>query len=488
MNILIDANTLYQKECGSKTYTYNIIKEFLIIKNSRNSLNSTNNTNDTNDTNDTKNKSIADILNIDTDTATDAGNIINIDICDISGNILSLENTEQLNERMIKSNQKSFLTKLKKSVPQDSFFYPYIKSFYRNIKKNVNRININSAHKKGKVYDIFFTPYQMEIAADIARYKFITIHDIYALTHPENYLTETYTASFKKYLKDYLKYFNAVLTVSEFTKNEIAEYFNYPENKIFVVRGAFNSENYKKIRDAKTIYGRLVSAETAINTDTAYLNNINNTNSINNINIIKQFKEKYGLNKHYILYVGVIEPRKNIINLLRAYKELQTCSNIECNVNNASLDMKNKNFNLDLILVSGSSALAGDIFKLIEELKSNVKVFKNVNNEDLNLFYNCADLFIFPSLYEGFGIPPLEAFACGTPVAASNATAIPEICGNGAYYFNPRSIDSIKDAVLNILKSPSLQSELIKNGLEKAEMYSFKNSALELMGIFNKFL
>ncbi len=534
MNILIDANTLYQKDCGSKTYTYNILKEFLILgqinknnfnKNNENENNASNTdtytnknnvnnnnkdscinkNNDANNKYTNKNKNINNTgnninksnynINIDNDN----DNIdmdIYIDICDISGNIFPLTSIAQLDDIAYKANYKNFLTKFKKSIPQDSFLYPYIKSFYRNIKKGINKINIHSVNKKGKIYDIFFTPYQMEIDAGIAKHKFITIHDIYALTQPENYLTKSYTTSFKKYLETYLPYFDAILTVSEFTKNEIAEYFNYPKEKIFVIYNGFDKKNYKKV---------------------------------NNVKIIEGFKEKYKLDKPYLLYAGVIEPRKNILNLLKAYKELKrqatantnkvlaaACSdadarigNLDININddmsgdkngfnrnivdvnagdNVNMVVKTNNkpaFDFDLILVSGSSALADETFKLIEELKPAVKVFKGVSNEDLNLFYNCADLFIYPSLYEGFGIPPLEAFACETPVVASNATAIPEICGDSAYYFDPRSVESIKKAILTVLNSQSLKSELIQKGLKTAELYSFKNSAQEILNEFS---
>ncbi|MHB1679546.1 MAG: glycosyltransferase family 4 protein [bacterium] len=447
MNILIDANTLYQKDCGSKTYTYNLLKEFLILGQiNKNNLNQSNYT----------------INNINNNINIDINKNINIDICGISGNIFPLTSVEQLDDIAYKANYKNFLTKFKKYIPQDYFLYPYIKSFYRNIKKSINKINIYSANKKGKIYDIFFTPYQMEIDAGIAKHKFITIHDIYALTQPENYLTKSYAASFKKYLETYLPYFDAILTVSEFTKNEIAEYFNYPKEKIFVVHGGFDKKNYKKTADEEKV---------------------------------KKFKEKYGINKPYLLYVGIIEPRKNIPNLLKAYKELkwQAAANGSINTDaGGGVNMEDKTvnkpaFDFDLILVSGSSALACETFKLIEELKPDVKVFKGVNNEDLNLFYNAADLFVFPSLYEGFGIPPLEAFACETPVIASNATSIPEICKDGAYYFDPRDINDIKNAITTVLNSQSIKNELIQKGLKTAKLYSFRNSAQEILNVFLSF-
>ncbi len=418
MNILIDAATLYQKDCGSKTYTYNILKELLALTSSEPAP--------------------------------------SIDVCGVSGKIINLTGVSMLDEIAYKKNGGGLAAKLKKSIPQDSFFYPYAKSFYRNIKKSINKINIYFVNKKGKAYDVFFTPYQMEINANIAKRKFITIHDIYALTSPENYLTKSYTLSFKKYLEKYLGFFDAVLTVSEFAKNEIAGYLNYPKEKIFVVRGAFDKKNYRKLK-----------------TEDDYSS-------------AEAFKKKYGLKKPYLLYVGVLEPRKNIANLLKAFKEL-TGGVREGGGSERGAGNYRGRFDLDLVLVSGSSALAAETFKLAEELSPRVKIFKGVGNEDLNFFYNYADLFVFPSLYEGFGIPPLEAFACGTPVAASNATAIPEICGNGAYYFDPHSVESIKNAVSEVLSSPSIKSGLIENGFKTAETYSFRNSAVEMLNIFKNF-
>lgn len=408
-NILIDANTLYQKDCGSKTYAYNLLKEFLILSGDA------------------------------------ARTEINIDICGADGKIFSLESRELLDETAYKGGQNGFVAKLKKSLPRDSLFYPYVKSFYRTVKRGINILSAGALKKKGRVYDIFWTPYQMEISPYIAKKKFITVHDIFALSRAENYLTKSYSSSFKKYLDGYLPFFDGIFTVSEFTKTEFSNYFNYPKENIYTIYNGFDSEVYKKIE---------------------------------NPGIIAGFKEKYGIGNPFLLYAGAIEPRKNILNLLKAYKGLLGSVGFSGASAAAS--------GLDLILVSNSSALAGETYKLIKELGRRVKIFKGVSNEELALFYNAAEMFVFPSFCEGFGIPPIEAFACGTPVAASNFTAIPEICGDGAYYFDPRSVEDIKNAILTVLNSPSLKAALIKKGAKRAEKYSYKKSAAEILSIFLK--
>ena len=139
---------------------------------------------------------------------------------------------------------------------------------------------------------------------------------------------------------------------------------------------------------------------------------------------------------------------------------------------------------IELVLISNTVILDKETLTLLDELKDYVKIFKHIGNEELALFYNTAEVFTFPSIYEGFGIPPLEAFACGTPVITSNVTAITEVCRDAAYYVNPHSVDDIENAIFNVITSEKLRKDLIAKGFKRAESFSWRQSAIDLLNAF----
>ncbi len=411
MNILIDIKFLYEKDCGIKTFLYNTLEELFEISEENN-----NNS------------------NIDH---------INIDVIGLSGKITKLTR-EHLNLENIAKKQK-FFNSVKNIIASNSFLYPSIKKIYRFGKKQINKINNNINNNTDSVhYDIFWTPYQTEIDSNIAKKKFITIYDLYLLTNAETSIKE-HSAAFKNYMDKYLAVFNGVTTCSEFVKKDLINFYNYPENKIYIVKGAYDKNIFKKISDK---------------------------------NILQSFKDKYHLNNQFILYIGTLHPRKNILNLLKAFKSLKKLKSEEAEKNIYAIK------NLELVLVSNTSWLNKETLILLDELKDYVKIFKHIGNEELALFYNAAEVFAFPSLYEGFGIPPLEAFACGTPVITSNITAIPEVCGDAAYYVDPYSINDIENAIFNVITSEKLKKDLIAKGFKRAESFSWRQSATDLLNAF----
>ncbi len=107
-------------------------------------------------------------------------------------------------------------------------------------------------------------------------------------------------------------------------------------------------------------------------------------------------------------------------------------------------------------------------------------------DEEIPVIYNLASLFVFPSLYEGFGFPPLEAMATGTPVVASNAASIPEVCGDAALYFNPLNIENIAENILKVIQDNELKNTLIHKGFDQVAEYSWEKSANKLINVINK--
>jgi len=182
----------------------------------------------------------------------------------------------------------------------------------------------------------------------------------------------------------------------------------------------------------------------------------------------KKIKEKYGIEKDFILSVGAIEPRKNYSLLIKAFKGIKE--------------------DFLLIIIGQKGWKNKEIFQLVKKLNLERRVifFFSVSDEDLCYFYNAATLFVYPSLYEGFGLPVLEAMSCGVPVITSNASSLPEVGGDAVLYFSPYDEEGLVSQIKNIISSPSLQRELSEKSKERAKIFSFKKSAEKILNIMHQ--
>jgi glycosyltransferase involved in cell wall biosynthesis len=145
---------------------------------------------------------------------------------------------------------------------------------------------------------------------------------------------------------------------------------------------------------------------------------------------------------------------------------------------------------VQLAIVGRVTKLSENVVEIISKSKNreNIKLLGYVPDDDLSALYAGAYAFIFPSLYEGFGLPPLEAMASGCPTLVSNTSSLPEVCGNAAYYFDPHSAVSIAEAITKVLDSRALQQELIIKGLARAKLFSFEKTAEHLIRIIKRVL
>jgi len=176
---------------------------------------------------------------------------------------------------------------------------------------------------------------------------------------------------------------------------------------------------------------------------------------------------KYHITKPYLLYVGSIYPHKNIERLIEAVKEA-----------------RNKLKNISLVIVCARSVFEQRLKSKINIMnaQSYIRLTGFVDDEDLAILYQQAEAFIFPSLSEGFGLPGLEAMACGCPVVSSNATCLPEIYDDAALYFNPLKTADIAQKIVKLVKDTKLRKNLIKKGHQQVKKYSWQKMAKEVVG------
>ena len=183
-------------------------------------------------------------------------------------------------------------------------------------------------------------------------------------------------------------------------------------------------------------------------------------------------KTKYLIEDNYILYIGGFSPRKNILGLIEAFSLLPK-----------------KLLGSRKLVIAGNKGISYEIYKKrAETLHIGDKVIFPgfIPMEDIPHLYNCAELFVYPSFYEGFGLPPLEAMACGVPVITSRATSIPEICGDSCVFIDPHNAYDLRDAIINVLSDLELKESLIQKGFLKVRSYNWDITALNTIEAYKK--
>ncbi len=182
--------------------------------------------------------------------------------------------------------------------------------------------------------------------------------------------------------------------------------------------------------------------------------------------------EKHGLRRPYLLYVGTIEPRKNLTTLIRAYDDL-----IHATPHRPQL-----------VLCGGRGWLCDAIYRMVDDLKLNdqVRFTGYVDEDDLPALYSSAEVFIYPSQYEGFGLPPLEAMACGTPVITSNTSSLPEVVGEAGFKLPPHDVEALTETMTKLLADSAVRQHYIRAGLERAQLFSWERAARATQAVYDE--
>jgi glycosyltransferase involved in cell wall biosynthesis len=187
----------------------------------------------------------------------------------------------------------------------------------------------------------------------------------------------------------------------------------------------------------------------------------------------REIRDKYDLPHTYVLFVGTIEPRKNVDGLLRAFRRL--------------LD-RNGVSEVGLVIAGGWGWLHEEVVDLVKTLELEAKVFLlgRVSDSDLHKLYVGARCHVHPAHYEGFGLPPLEAMACGTPTVVSNISSLPEVVGDAALLINPQDAEELAVALQRLLTDDALHAELREKGLQRAKCFSWEQAALSTLDVYRR--
>jgi glycosyltransferase involved in cell wall biosynthesis len=271
----------------------------------------------------------------------------------------------------------------------------------------------------------------------------VTIHDLTLHFYPGKKKTSIFhRLAYKYIIGNALRKAKKVITVSENTKKDLQDTQKISSDKIAVIYEGVN-KNYRRIDDKS---------------------------------VIEKVKDKYKLTRPYLLYTGVWRDHKNLPNLIEAFNILKN----------------DFGFDGQLVITGRHDPLyASDIVGKAISLKlDNDVVFTGLVDEDeLPPLYNGALIYVFPSLYEGFGLPPLEAMQCGTPVAASITSCIPEVCGKwNAVYFDPKDSSDMASKIFALISEKSLRERLIARGLEHVKNFSWEKMAEETLSVYNSIL
>jgi glycosyltransferase involved in cell wall biosynthesis len=290
----------------------------------------------------------------------------------------------------------------------------------------------------GDRLDVFWgTAHVLPLRLPSSVRRLVTIHDLVWRLYPETATAFNLWIS-RRFIGRSISQANQIVADSESTRRDLEQVLGVPRSKIRVVH----------LGVADTYHPRDPAASARF------------------------IAAKFRVSENYISAVGTIEPRKNLVTLIEAMALLRSRDALRH----------------QLLLAGASGWKNSQIYASIKRhglTPEQVKFLGYVPDEDLPLLYSGAAAFVFPSLYEGFGLPLVEAMACGVPIVASNVSSIPEVVKDGAMLVSPRSPEGFADAITRITSDSSLRRTLAQKGLERAQHFRWDNAAREMLQLFN---
>lgn len=266
----------------------------------------------------------------------------------------------------------------------------------------------------------------------------VTFHDMTFFLYPQLH-TRSKRLFFPPAIRLSARLADAMITISENTRLDAIRLLNIPPDKIYGIPLAAN-ESYRLITDQ---------------------------------HLLESARPKYHLPQEFMLYVGIVEPRKNVPMLLRCYHELLRQGTA-----------------IPLVIVGRFGWMYEEVLRLVDELglKDKVLFTGYVPSQDLPLIYNLAQVFVYPSIYEGFGLPPLEAMACGVPVITTAVSSMPEHVGEAGLLIPPQDEKALVEAMQKVLSDGTLRAQMSQKGRAQAAKFSWKRVAQETLQVYQRVL
>jgi glycosyltransferase involved in cell wall biosynthesis len=267
----------------------------------------------------------------------------------------------------------------------------------------------------------------------------LTIHDLSILLHPETHTRRSVRRA-RRRLPLMVRIADAIITPTESVRRELCELFNVAPEKVFAIPEA-----------ARECFRPMEFADT------------------------ESVRQRFGVGDEFLLAVGTIEPRKNLSVLINAFEEV-------IRADPAS--------SLQLVIAGGAGWLSGPLFEAIERspVTNRILLTDYLHDDDLRALYASCRAFIYPSLYEGFGLPPLEAMACGAPVITSDIPSLKETTSGAAMLFDPRRFEDLAEKLISLLRDKNARLQLANAGLQHASQFSWARAARETLGVYDEAL
>ena len=278
--------------------------------------------------------------------------------------------------------------------------------------------------------DVFFSPHFFLTALSSGCKRITTFHDLSYVHFPEFFSwRKNIWHNFEMKPSWQSRFSDRIIAVSESTKNDLINLYQVDPAKISIVHSGI-AEDIKRPTDVE----------------------------------LENFRKQNNLPGRFILFLGKLEPRKNIPSIIKAFNMVKN---------------KNEFQDLRLILVGSRGWLYGDIFREIRSsgYKNDILLKDHISDVDRKFYYSLAKAFVYPSFFEGFGFPPLEAMACGTPVITSNRSSLPEVVRNGAVLTDPHNVSDIASALLLILRNKEFRKDIIRRGASIAGSFNWTRAA-----------
>jgi len=263
----------------------------------------------------------------------------------------------------------------------------------------------------------------------------LTIHDLSLLIHPETHEKRRVRRS-RRRLPLMARAANAIIVPTESVRSEVCEHLGISPQKVFAIP--------ESARDCFTPM---------------------------EMKATEHVRERLGIGDNFLLTVGTLEPRKNLLTLVRAVEEIAS-------------DQPT----LQLVIAGSRGWLSEPLFEAIEKspAKERIVLTEYLNDDDLRALYSSCSAFVYPSIYEGFGLPPLEAMACGAPVIASHIPALEETTGGAAVLFEPNDVNSLASAIVDLLQSSELRSRFSALGRVRAAEFTWEHTARLTLEVYEK--